>query len=530
MGADPVLTSDLLDLRAAERPDATAIIFPEAGVSWTFRALRDRVRAHAAALQALGVRQDELVLSWLPNGPLAVLNLLALNALGAVSVAINTAYRGGVLAHVLANSEARLMIAHGALVQRLADVDRAALARIVVIGDERPSLPGVALIGRDTLEGDAPALRPPPRAIGSDDVAAVLYTSGTTGPSKGVLASYKHLHAAALGFRCVGPGDRSLNMLPMFHVGGPLSLLWALAHGGSVVMAESFHTRDFWPLVRRHEVTTTGLLGAMAQFLLNEPPSADDRRHALKSVVIAPFEETAIRFGERFGVDVYTEFNMTELAVPLWAGPNPGVPGTCGRPAPGVSLRLVDDAGADVAEGAVGELILRMDDPGTISRGYLNDPVATAETWRDGWFRTGDLFRRDAEENYFFVDRKKDAIRRRGENISSFEVERAILEHPAVREAAAVAAAGDGGESEVLAALTLAQGAVLDPAELIGFLRPRLAPFMIPRYVRIVDALPRTPTHKVEKHRLRAEGVTAETWDREKAGVVVRRETLEGRG
>jgi crotonobetaine/carnitine-CoA ligase len=530
MTTAPITIPDLLSLRAAERPDAVALIFPEAGETWTFRALRDKVLAHAAALQKLGVEQDELVLSWLPNGPLSVLNLLGLTQLGAVCVAINTAYRGGVLAHVLRNSGARLMIAHGALLERLSDVDRARLGRIVVIGDERPALPGVELIGREALAGEASALRPPARPIRREDVMAVLYTSGTTGPSKGVLATYEHLHAAALGFRNVGPGDRALNALPMFHVGGPLSVLWALIHGGSTVMAGAFRTEEFWPVVRRHGVTTTGLLGAMAQFLVDQPPSTDDRAHPLKSVIIAPFNETAMRFGERFGVDIYTEFNMTELSVPLWAGPNPRTPGTCGQPAPGAELRLVDAEGCDVAEGGVGELILRMQDSGTIARGYLNDPLATAETWRDGWFWTGDLFRRDAAQSYFFVDRKKDAIRRRGENISSFEVERALMEHPAVRDAAAVAASAGDGESEVLAVISLVEGAELDPADLLEFLRRRVAAYMIPRYVRVVGDLPRTPTHKVEKHSLRAEGVTADTWDREAAGVVVKRERLEGRG
>lgn len=528
MTEGPIVTGELMALRAAERPDAPALAF-DGGASWGWGELHAEARAHAAALQALGVRQGELVLSWLPNGPLAVLNLLALNLLGAVYVPINTAYRGGVLAHVLKTTGAELMIAHGALVERLAEVDAATLRRVVVVGDERPSLPGIEQVSRNTLSADGATLRSPERPVHPHDLQAVLYTSGTTGPSKGVLASYSHLHAAALGFRNVGPGDRNLNMLPMFHVGGTLSLLWALIHGGSAVQASAFRTSEFWPLVRRHEITTTGLLGAMAQFLVDQPPSAEDRDHTLKSVIIAPFDEKAVRFAERFGVDVYTEFNMTELSVPLWAGPNPSALGACGSPAPGVSLRIVDSQDRDVADGDVGELILRPDDPWTISRGYLNDPVATAEAHREGWFRTGDLFRRDASDNYFFVDRKKDVVRRRGENISSFEVEAALLLHPAVSEAAVVAAPGDGGEDEVLAVLVAAEGAALDPAALLEFLRPHLPPFMIPRYVRLVDALPRTPTHKVEKHRLRSQGVTAETWDRQTAGVVVKRETLESR-
>ncbi len=314
--------------------------------------------------------------------------------------------------------------------------------------------------------------------------------------------------------------------LPMFHVGGPYAVLWALIHGGSSVVVDAFSVSRFWEIVRRYRITTVGLLGAMAQFLLKQPATGDDREHPLRSVVIAPFDESAIAFGERFGVPTYTEFNMTELSVPLWAGPNPALPGTCGRPVNGVELRLVDENDVEVGPDTAGELVVRAEQPWTMSHGYHNDPAATAAAWRNGWFHTGDLFRRDADDNYFFVDRLKDAIRRRGENISSFEVERAILEHPAIREAAVVPVPGAGSEDEVLAVVAPKPGAALEPAELIGFLRGKLAYFMIPRYLRILDELPKTPTQKVEKHKLRKTGLTSDTWDREAAGIRLGRERL----
>ncbi len=531
-GKESCIVRDLIAARAEERPDAPAILFTD-GPEWSFADLRARVRERAACLFALGVRQGDFVLSWLPNGPHAVLNFLALNELGAVYVPLNTAWRGEVLRHGVENSGAALMIAHGALIERLADLSFAQLERIVVVGPERPALPGLTLLSEDTLSAptgaEASEPREPPRPLSPRDTHMVIYTSGTTGPSKGVLASYRHSHAAALGFRNIGPGDCVYTALPMHHVGGVYAVLWALIHGGPAVMADSFRTAEFWETVRRYRVTTTGLLGAMARFLLARPPAPDDRGHTLRSVLIAPYDEAAAEFAARFGVDVYTEFNMTELSVPLFTGPAPGGPGLCGRLQPGWAARLVDAQGADIAEGAAGELILRPADPWTISHGYHNNPEATARTWRDGWFHTGDLFRRDADGLYYFVDRAKDALRRRGENISSFEVESAILLHPAVREAAVVAAPGAEGEDEVLAVLALKDGAALDPAALLEFLRPRLAHFMLPRYVRVMDALPKTPTHKVEKHVLRAAGVTPDTWDREPAGLRVRRDRLERR-
>lgn len=524
--AGECVVRDVLNRRAREHPERAFILF-ENGETWSYDETLTRVRRFAAGLAEQGVEAGELVLSWQGNGPMAVLSFLALNYLGAVYVPINTNYVGGLLAHVLGNSGSRRMIADGRLIDRLAIVEPAALKQVFVVGNERPDLPGLELASANALAACEQA--PPENPIASTDLQMVIYTSGTTGPSKGVLSSYIHCHTAATGFRNIGPGDRNLMQLPMFHVGGPYAILWALFYGGSTVVIDSFSVSRFWETVRRYQVTTVGLLGAMTQFLLRQTPSDNDRYHTLRSVIIAPFDESAIEFGQRFGVPTFTEFNMTELSVPLWAGPNPTEPGTCGTPQGSVELKLIDAAGNEVAAGVTGELIVRPEHPLMISHGYLNDPEATARTWRDGWFHTGDMFRRDTNDNYFFVDRLRDAIRRRGENISSFEVEGAILQHPAVREAAAVPVPAAESEDEVLAAIALKPGGQLEPAELIEFLRDKLAYFMIPRYLRILDELPRTPTQKVEKHRLREAGLTADTWDREAAGITVQREKLTGR-
>ena len=185
-----------------------------------------------------------------------------------------------------------------------------------------------------------------------------------------------------------------------------------------------------------------------------------------------------------------------------------------------MQLRLVDAHDIEVAEGATGELVIRMDEPWTTSHGYQNDAAATARAWRNGWFHTGDLFRRDAAGLYYFIDRATDSIRRRGENISAFEVEHGLRRHPAIAEAAAVAVPAPGGsEQEVMAVIRLNPGAALEPAALLAFLRPHLAPHMLPRYVRFVADFPRTPTQKIEKYKLRAAGITPDSWDRDSAGV-----------
>jgi crotonobetaine/carnitine-CoA ligase len=219
---------------------------------------------------------------------------------------------------------------------------------------------------------------------------------------------------------------------------------------------------------------------------------------------------------------MHTAFNMTETAVPIRSSANPEVLGSCGRPRPGIDARVVDANDVEVPHGQVGELILRASRPWEITPGYFRNPQATADAWRNGWFHTGDAFRRDTGGNFFFVDRIKDAIRRRGENISSFEVEAEALCHPAVLEAAAIPVPSDESEDEVMLVVTAGAGLAIDPVQLLQFLVPRMAHFMLPRYIRVVAAMPKTPTAKIEKHRLRDEGVTADTWDREAHGIVIR--------
>lgn len=524
--ASECVIRELLVRRAADHTDTEFMLF-ENGERWTYGQALERVERHAAGLEALGVRHGDFVLSWQGNSPMAVTTFLALNYLGAVYVPINTSYRGRLLAHVVRKSDARLMLADGRLIDRLASAATAQLQTIVVLGEERPSLTGIELIDEKALTSAGSA--PSAHEIAPWDTQMVLYTSGTTGPSKGVLSSYIHSYTAATGFRNVGPDDRNLLQLPMFHVGGPYAVLWALIYGGSSVCVDTFSVSRFWETVRRYEITTVGLLGAMVQFLMAQPESPEDRDHPLRSVIIAPFDENAVEFGKRFDVTTYTEFNMTELSVPLWAGPNPATPGTCGKPVEGVELRLVDENDIEVPADEPGELIVRPKLPWTMSHGYLNDAEATATAWRNGWFHTGDLFRRDADDNFFFIDRIKDAIRRRGENISSFEVESAILQHADVREAAAVPVRGVGSEDDVLAVIALRADAELEPEDLIEFLRDALPYFMIPRYVRVLDELPKTPTQKVEKHILRETGVTPDTWDREEAGIRIDRDRLTAR-
>jgi crotonobetaine/carnitine-CoA ligase len=302
-----------------------------------------------------------------------------------------------------------------------------------------------------------------------------------------------------------------------------MGVLWVMfVRGGSVSFIERFDTASFLDTVRATNTTAVFLLGVMASFLDKLPARPDDADSPLRLAFMVPLAGDIPAFSRRFGCDIYTIFNLTEISTPIISEPNPTVRGTCGRQRAGVDVRLVDDHDCEVPVGAVGEMILRTDRPWGMNSGYYGNPQATAAAWRNGWFHTGDSFRKDADGYYYFVDRKKDAIRRRGENISSFEVEADVQAYPDVREVAAIGVPNALSEEDVMVVVAPMEGRSIDPAALLDFLRARMAHFMVPRYVRVLPELPKTPSSKVMKHELRQQGVTADTWDREQAGIQVK--------
>jgi carnitine-CoA ligase len=518
-----------LQRNARERPDEVFAAF-EGGERWSFAQTLRAVESLAGNLHELGVRQGDHVVLVLPTSPLALRVMFAINYLGAVYVPVNPALKGATLEHVLHNAEAKLAVVHDSVIARVLTAAPPSLVTIVRSSDELERLPPdtVTVHGVAALTKTSAAPPEPPKPIRPFDTQSIIYTSGTTGRSKGVLSSYMH------AFSCVGPdawnclktSDRQLLHMPIFHIGGAFIATVALCVGSSIAVVSHFRTEAFWDQVRELEVTSAFLLGAMATFLLKQPPSPRDRDHGLRMVFIVPLGQSGPPFHQRFGVDVVTLFNMTEICTPLISRANPQKDNICGRPRAGVEVRLVDEHDCSVRDGEVGQLILRTEAPWAMNHGYNNNPQATADAWRNGWFHTGDAFIRDADGDYRFVDRLKDAIRRRGENISSYEIEVELLSHPCVREAAAIPVPSEFSEDEVLVVLAPARGASIDPEDIIRHLLPRMAHHMVPRYIRVIDELPKTPTAKVEKHVLRAQGLTDDTWDRERAGIKLRRETI----
>lgn len=518
---------DLLHEQAQRIPDQVYVAF-EDGETWTFAQTLRQVQEVAAGLAALGVRQGDAVALWLAHGPVALRTWFAVNYLGAVAVPINLAYKGQLLERVLQNSQARLMVLHSSHVERLQSVSLSALECVVTVGEPGASNvgppPGVSHIDESALHDAGMESPTPPVPIKPSDLQVILYTSGTTGPSKGVLCSYLHLWTSGHNVYFLTAEDRYMVNLPLAHVSGVLPCVLMLALGGSIAIVERFQTDRFWEQINRGQATFVILLGAMAKFLLSQPVTPAEQSNRLSKMLLLPYDMPIGPMRERWGVDVYTSFNMTEVCCPFMSEPNPSALGSCGQVRPGIEARIVDADDFEVPTGTVGEMMLRTHSPWAFSHGYYRNDEATAKAWRNGWFHTGDAFRKDAQGNYYFVDRMKDTIRRRGENISSFEVEAELLGHAAVQEAAVVAVPSEVGEEEVLAVITLKPGHALDPLALLQFLVPRMPYFMVPRFVRVVAELPKTPTLKIEKHVLRQEGRAAPgVWDREAAGFKLNR-------
>ncbi|MEU7813995.1 AMP-binding protein [Pseudonocardia sp. NPDC049154] len=521
---------DLLVERVREDPDRVLVRFAD-GSEWTRAQTLANARATAAALHAAGARSGDRILLWMPNGPEAVRSVVAASLLGATVVPVSTAYRGSLLAQTLHIAGVRTGVVHAELVDRLAELGpegRADLASVLVARGAVPVAPtGLELVEWDTAHAQASDLLVAERPHEPWDTLAVLFTSGTTGPSKAVPTTYVQHHSFQTSVHegRLGPEDRVLVQSPMSHMMGVNSLYGAVLFGSSIALTDGFDTARFWATIAETGATCCSLVGSQLNFMVKSGREAP-AGHRLRRVTASPVDEAFAEFGRRYGVRMETGFAMTEVPSALRSDPATTPPGSCGRVRPGMQVRLVDEFDREVPDGTPGELIVRADRPWTIAAGYLGMPEATARAWRNGWFHTGDALRRDAEGNYYFVDRLKDAIRRRGENISSAEVEAEVLRHPAVRMAAVVGVASEFGEQEVLAAVVPADGTALDPVDLLELLRGRLPYFMVPRYVRVLADLPLTATGRVQKSELRSAGVTEDTWDRDAAGIGVHRERL----
>jgi crotonobetaine/carnitine-CoA ligase len=519
----------LLAARAADDPDRL-LVSEVGGRSATYGVFQSEVFRWAGAFASLGVGAGDTVVTMTEPTIASMAAWLGLSWLRAIDTACNTQFRGRMLAYVINDSGARTILVTADLVERLVEIEAdipGVQCVVVVDGDEVGDLGvGFDVVPAATLlDGAVPVADLDPPEVW--DTSAIIYTSGTTGPSKGVLLPWglQWQNAVAL----VPPEDVVANdcfysPFPMYHGLGRSCLVAMVAAGGRFVLRRQFSASEYWDDIRAFGCTTTCLLGPLPTFLWGQPPTARDIDNPLRRAVMLPVIPAFREFAERFGIALRTCFGMTEVGTPFATGWDLTDPRSCGACRDGFEVRLVDGHDMEVAEGDVGELIVRHDEPWSLCQGYLGMPERTADAWRNGWFHTGDAFRRDGGGNYFFVDRIKDSIRRRGENISSFEIEVLVGAHPEVLQAAAVAVPSEVGEDEVKVCIVPVSGVTINPSALIRDLVASMPGFMVPRYVEIMDALPVTDaTLRVRKVELRERGVTDLTWDREAAGIQVPR-------
>jgi carnitine-CoA ligase len=529
----------VLEHQAVARADRPFVSWLDTGRPHTFaetNAIANRL-AHGFAAQGIG--HGDMVGMLLPNCVEYVFAWFGLTKIGAVEVGISDAYKGAFLAHPINLARPRLLLTTNELAQRLAEIedDIPTVETLFIVDvDGAPEPPVFKRIRlRPFAELYAGDDSNPGIAVTPRDAAAVLMTSGTTGASKGVLMSHSHFHFFAQeDVQLVGLTDHDVYMtgFPLFHGNAQfLTVYPCLIAGAHCVLYPRFSASDFIGRARRSGATVCNLLGATMSFICAQPASADDREHSLRRIYAAPLSpDLAGKFTERFGVDQFVDgFGQTEISnifMTPHGGPRPA--GACGVLVDQFfEIRLADpETGETVPEGSVGELLVRPKIPGITCMEYLGMPEKTVEAWRDLWFHTGDGLRRDAEGWYYFVDRVKDALRRRGENISSFEVEAVVRSHPAVAECAVIAARADekAGEDEVMACVVFAEGERADFTELTEWCDARMPGFMVPRYFEAFDRLPQTPSEKVQKKLLRERGVTGATWDRMTSGVLLKSE------
>jgi crotonobetaine/carnitine-CoA ligase len=497
----------LLRRGAARWPDRELVVWPDA-TPWTWAdALAEASRA-AQVLAAHGVGAGDRVMVLLPNGAGWLRAWWGATLLGAVVAPVNPAFRGLVLTSLIERVE----------------------PAVIVTAD--PAVDGPVLhpdaLGLTAGPSEFPELDDPPDPW---DPHCVLMTSGTTGPSKASISTNIAVchFARWLVDRCrVGPGDTFQADMPWFHLSAFGPVIQMMRVGGRFAVREAPAMTAYWASARAMGSTFAVAPGTVAEFLEHRPPSDDDRDHAMRFMVCSPLPSDPAGFADRFGLEgLCTAYGSTEASIPLIQPLDVACrTGSCGVARDGFEVRVVDEHDLPVPIGTVGELVVRTDQPWLLSQGYLGDDAATVRLFRNGWLHTGDAVRADADGYLYFHDRYKDALRRRGENISSFDVERDVAAYPGVAEVACVAAPGEYGDDEVKVFVVPATGAELDLEDLLAFLAGRMAYFMVPRYFELVDDLPKTASTRVRKHELRARGNSATTWDREAAGWRVTRAGL----
>jgi crotonobetaine/carnitine-CoA ligase len=521
----------------AERIGAETFLLWQ-GERTTYAELEAMTNRYANGFAAQGIGHGDHVAVILPNGPEFFGVVWGLGKIGAVAVPLNTAAKGDMLRYFIDQSDAACVVVDDEWVDRVAAI-AAALPKVkgyVYRGPKPVGSCGVGSAGvwvralRELESADD--TRPPLERVRHDDLHLIMYTSGTTGPSKGVMCPHSQGHAVGralaidFGYR---PDDVLYTCLPLFH-GNAIwytcyAALWAEA---AIALSPRFSASRFWDEIRDSGATQFNTLGAMTNIIWKLPPGPHERATRLRLCMTVPVpKEIYAEMQERYGITLTSVYAMTENFAMTRFTPDdpPEKAGSAGSTRGACELRIVDDDDRDLEAGQVGEIWMRPLVEGAMMKGYYKMPAETAREFIDGWFRTGDRGYLDADGYLYFVDRKKEAIRRRGENISAYEVELILSRHPSILEVAAIPVVSEMSEDDVMVYVVTKPGESLTHADVVHFSAEHMSYFMVPRFVDFVDALPKTASEKIEKYKLKqdANARRAALWDREREGIEVKR-------
>jgi crotonobetaine/carnitine-CoA ligase len=511
--AAPELTiGEMLEARANETPEHVFGIYQNERI--TCSTLRDRVNQLAGGLSDLGVSPGSRVAVMLANHPDHITTFLALATLGAVWVPINVNLRGASLGHIVKASAPDAVIVDAEYLGQLQPLleDRR-IAPIIVRG------PSSSIGFVDFSAVDRSHISPPPTPAAMDDTRAVFFTSGTTGPPKGAFVTERMLRTCAIGAGTaadVRAADVFLLWEPIYHTSGAQMVVLALMKPVTLAVVRRFSASQFWDQVRTYGVTKMHYLGGVLDILLKQPPQTDDRRHGVRIAFGAGCTVQSWRaFQERFGIEIREVYGLTEGSCFTTLNTS-GKIGSIGKPYPYLDVKIIDGRGNPVPVGTAGEIVMRGRQAGLIMKGYLEDPEATAAAVKEGWLHTGDLGRCDADGDFYYVGRRKDSVRRRGENVSAWEVERVLNSHPDIQESAVIGIDAEVGEQDIKAFVLCRPGIAPDPLALIKWCEPRMPYFQIPRFITFVEAFEKTPTERIRKEVLSK--TTQDCWDLERSG------------
>ncbi len=518
----------LLEEQTQRHPERTYLLFADQKI--TYGELGHKSKQLASGLWEMGVRKGDKVALMLWNCPQFLYCWLGCATLGAILVPINCHSKGDQLEYILSNSDSSVLVLSADLLSRIQPlIPNLPKIRSILVTPEVPdcfAAPGKTVLKFDDLLCARGEFSPP--EVRFNDLSAIMYTSGTTGPSRGAVVTHNYFfEIGQLRNRGLRSSHRDVlyTCLPLFHANALVySAFPALQLGATLAIKHGFNVHSFWDEVQFFGATEFNSIGSMLTLLYKQPPREDDANNPIRATFsIGAPKDIWRKFERRFCLKIVEGYGQTEVFVSL----NPwhkGRVGAVGKPHKGYRVEVIDDAGLPVAPGLVGEIVVRPTRPFSMFEYYYNAPEKTMEVFRGLWHHTGDRGYFDKDGFLYFVDRKKDCIRRRGENISSFEVEKIVNTHPAVLESAAVGVPSELGEEEIKICVVLRPGQSVSPEALLDFCSTRMAYFMVPRYVGYRDSLPKTPSEKVEKYKLRMEALTLQAWDREAAGYRVRKD------